>query len=102
MRSGSPAVRRATGLVWRRSRGVRAHSSDVAARCGCMCARCDGIAATSRASALCTRERTGTRGDVRVCSRGVSDAARDMSRRARAGEARVRGVAARNGNAAGC
>ena len=67
-----------------------------------MCARCDGIAATSRASALCTRERTGNRGVVRVCSRGLSVAARDVSRRARTGDARVGGLAARNGNAAGC
>jgi hypothetical protein len=74
----------------------------MAARCGGRRARFDGIAATSRASASCTRERTGNSGDLLVCSRGLSVAARGVSRRARAGDSRVGGLAASNGNAADC
>jgi len=62
----------------------------------------DGIAATTRASASCTRERTGNSGDLLVCSRGLSVAARGVSRRARAGDSRVGGLAASNGSAADC
>jgi len=74
----------------------------MAARCGGRRARFDGIAATSRASASCTRERTGNSGDLLVCSRGLSVAAPGVSRRARAGDSRVGGLAASNGNAADC
>ena len=74
----------------------------MAARCGGRRARFDGIAATTRASASCTRERTGNSGDLLVCSRGLSVAARGVSRRARAGDSRVGGLAASNGNAADC